>query len=376
MKTKIASALFIVVLVVGGLAGVKTMQIRTLIASGSAFVPPPESIASAVVHEEEWQGSLGAVGTVAAVQGVTITPEIAGAVREIAFESGAVVAKGDLLVRLDTSLEEAQLRSVEAQTDLARINADRARKLSADKTLSQAELDTAEATLKQFQANADAIRATIAKKTIRAPFAGRLGIRLVNLGENLDMEKPIVSLQSPTPVYAEFSLPQQELARLKTGMRVRLSADTYADRKFEGTLTTINPDLDQGTRTVRLQATLENPDQLLRPGMFARVEVLLPEVQKVLVIPLTSVLSAPYGDSVFVIEPKAATNGAPAGLIVRQQFVRSGQARGDFISVESGLKPGERVVSAGQFKLRNGMSVVENNEITPKASQSPRPSDS
>jgi membrane fusion protein (multidrug efflux system) len=376
MKTKIAIALFIVVLVVGGLAGVKTMQIRTLIASGSAFAPPPETIASAVVHEEDWQGTISAVGTVSAVQGVTITPEIAGAVREIAFESGAVVAKGDLLVRLDTSLEEAQLRAVEAQTDLARINADRARKLSADKTLSQADLDAAEATLKQFQANADAIRATIAKKTIRAPFAGKLGIRLVNLGENLDMGKPIVSLQSLTPVYAEFSLSQQELARIKTGMRVRLSADTYADRKFEGALTAINPDLDQGTRTVRLQATLDNPDQLLRPGMFARVEVLLPEVQKVLVIPVTSVLSAPFGDSVYVIEPKPATNGAPAGLIVRQQFVRSGHARGDFISVESGLKAGERVVSAGQFKLRNGMSVVENNEITPKASQSPRPADS
>lgn len=376
MKTKIAIALFIVVLVVVGLAGVKTLQIRTLIASGSAFVPPPESIASAVVHEEEWQGTISAVGTVSAVQGVTITPEIAGAVREIAFESGAVVAKGDLLVRLDTSLEEAQLRSVEAQTDLARMNADRARKLTADKTLSQAELDTAEATLKQFQANADAIRATIAKKTIRAPFGGKLGIRLVNLGENLDMGKPIVSLQSLTPVYAEFSLSQQELARIKTGMRVRLSADTYADRKFDGTLTAINPDLDQGTRTVRLQATLDNPDQLLRPGMFARVELLLPDVQKVLVIPVTSVLSAPFGDSVYVIEPKPATNGAPAGLVVRQQFVRSGHARGDFISVESGLKAGERVVSAGQFKLRNGMSVVENNEITPKASQSPRPADS
>ena len=376
MKTKIAIALFIVLLVVGGLAGVKTLQVRTLIASGSAFVPPPESIASAVVHEEDWQGTISAVGTVSAVQGVTITPEIAGAVREIAFESGAVVTRGDLLVRLDTSLEEAQLRAVEAQTDLARINADRARKLSADKTMSQADLDAAEATLKQFQANADAIRATIAKKTIRAPFAGRLGIRLVNLGENLDLGKPIVSLQSLTPVYAEFSLPQQELARIKTGMRVRLSADTYADRKFEGTLTAINPDLDQGTRTVRLQATLDNADQLLRPGMFARVEVLLPDVQKVLVIPATSVLSAPYGDTVFVIEPKPATNGAPAGLFVRQQFVRIGQARGDFISVETGLKPGERVVSAGQFKLRNGMSVVENNVIRPKAEQSPRPTDS
>jgi len=373
MKTKIAIALFIVLLVIGGLAGVKTLQIRTLIASGSKFVPPPESISSAVVRAETWQGTLSAVGTITAVQGVTITPEIAGAVREIAFESGAVVAKGDLLVRLDTSSEEAQLRAVEAQVELARLNADRARTLRADKTLSQADLDLAEATLKQNQANADTIRATITKKTIRAPFAGKLGIRLVNLGENLDLGKPIVSLQSLSPVYAEFSLPQQELARLQPGMRVNLSADTYPNQKFEGVLTAMNPDLDQVTRSVRVQATFENREQLLRPGMFARVEVLLPEEPSVVVIPATSILSAPYGDSVFVIEP--ATNSA-GGLVVRQQFVRIGRVRGDFISVDAGLKAGERIVSAGQFKLRNGMAVTENNEIAPKASEKPRPSDS
>ncbi len=373
MKLKVTIAIFLVLLVAGGLAGVKTLQIRTLIAAGAAAKVPPESISSAVVHEEKWQGLIHAVGTVAAVQGVTVTPEIAGAVREIAFESGATVAKGDLLVRLDTSSEEAQLRAIEAQVDLARINADRARTLQADKTMSQADLDQAEATLKQYQANADNIRATIAKKTIRAPFAGKLGLRLVNLGEFVDLGKPIVSLQALSPVYAEFSLPQQELARIKTGMRVNLVSDTYPSNRFEGTLTAINPDLDDVTRSVRVQATFENREQLLRPGMFARVEVLLPEEQSVTVIPATSILSAPYGDSVFVIEP--ATNSA-GGLVVRQQFVQVGGVRGDFISVESGLKPGEKIVSAGQFKLRNGMAVTENNDIVPKASEKPLPSDS
>ncbi|MBI5388651.1 MAG: efflux RND transporter periplasmic adaptor subunit [Verrucomicrobia bacterium] len=376
MKLKIVFAVVIVLLVLGALAGVKTLQIRKLIDAGKSFAPPPETISATVAREENWQGTLTAIGSITAVQGVTVTPDIPGTVREIAFESGAVVAKDALLVRLDTSSEEAQLRATEAQVEWFRISAERARKLRADNTVSQAELDSAEAALKQQLGNADTIRATIAKKTIRAPFAGRLGLRLVNLGQYLDTGKPIVSLQSLQPVYAEFSLPQQDLARLSTGMPVRVTTDAYPDKKFEGVLTAMNPDLDQGTRSVRLQATFTNPEQLLRPGMFARVEVLLPEEQKVLVVPATAVLSAPYGDSVYVIESKPADTNGPAGLLVRQQFVRTGRARGDFLSVVSGLKPGDRIVSAGLFKLRNNMPVVENNNLEPKPSATPRPADS
>src|ERR1035437_288864 len=376
MKLRIAVAIFIVLLIVGSLAGVKLLQIRTLMAAAKGAGPPPETVSSAVVREEKWQGTITAIGTITAVQGVTITPDIPGTVREIAFESGAAVSKGDLLLRLDTSSEQAQLQAIEAQADLARINLGRVRSLRQNNTLSQSELDTAEAALKQNQANADTIRATIEKKTIRAPFAGRLGIRLVNLGQYLDTGKPIVSLQSLTPIYAEFSLPQQELARLKTGMKVRVTTDAYPDRNFDGTLTAINPDLDPQTRSVGLQATFDNPEQLLRPGMFARVEVLLPEEQSVVVIPATSVLSAPYGDSVYVIESKPGKDSGKPQLAVRQQFIRTGRARGDFVSVESGLKPGDRIVSAGIFKLRNGMSVIENNDLAPKNDLAPRPSDS
>ena len=376
MIRKILLAVTIVILVLGGLAGVKVLQIKKLIDSGKDYAPPPESVSSAVVREDKWQGTLTAIGSIAAVQGVTVTPEIPGLIREINFESGAVVAKGDVLVRLNTSLEEAQLRALEAQEELAKLNLNRERTLRDQKMVSQAELDAAESTLKQTQGNADAVRATIQKKTIRAPFAGRLGIRLVNLGQYLDIGKPIVSLQSLTPVYADFSLPQQELARLKTGMIVRVTTDTYPGRKFEGTLTAINPDLDQSTRSVGLQATFANPDQLLRPGMFARAEVLLPEEQALLVIPATSVLSAPYGDSVYVIESKPGKDQAKSQLVVRQQFIRTGRARGDFVSVESGLKTGERIVSAGIFKLRNGMAVTENNDLVPKSDLAPRPSDS
>jgi len=376
MKRYIALALLIVAMAIGGLAGVKALQIQKLMAMGKTFAPPPETVATVVTREDKWQDLLSAIGTVTAVQGVMVTPDMPGTVRAIAFESGAVVAKGDLLVKLDTSSEEAQLAALQAQAELARLNLGRSRKLRAENAVSQSELDTAEAGLKQTDSNADVVRATIQKKTIRAPFAGRLGLRQVNLGQYLDAGKPIVSLQSLAPVYVIFSLPQQNLSRLKTGLPVRLFTDAYPDRTFEGTLTASDPDLDQATRTVSLQATVANADQALRPGMFARVEVVLPEAHPVLLIPATAVLSAPSGDSVYVVESKPAGEGGAAALTVRQQIIRIGGGRGDFRSVVSGLKPGERIVSTGLFKLRPGMPVVENNTLTPKSESAPTPADS
>ena len=375
MKSKIVIAVVVVLVVVGTLAGIKVTQVKKLMAMPQTV--PPESISSAVAHEEKWQDTRLAVGSLSAVQGVTVTPEIAGTVKEIAFESGAMVAKGDLLVKFDTSTEEAQLKSLNAQLEWARLSLDRSKKLRTDNTVSQSELDQAEASFQQAKANADATQAIIDKKTVRAPFSGKLGIRQVNLGEFVDAGKPIVSLQALNPVYADFSMPQQSLSEIKTGMVVRVTLDTYTNKQFEGVLTAINPNLDDNTRSVRLQATLENPDQLLRPGMFARIEVLLPSDQKLLVIPATSVLSAPYGDSVYVIEQ--STN-APTGtnkpdMVVRQQLVRTGRARGDFISVETGLKAGERIVNAGLFKLHNGSTVIESSQEAPKAIEKPKPSD-
>jgi membrane fusion protein (multidrug efflux system) len=374
MKRKLLIAIVLVVVIAGALAAVRVLQIGKLVAAGKAFVPPPEFVSSATARSENWQNTLDAIGSISAVQGVNVAPEIAGTVSEIAFESGAVVEKGALLARLNTSSEQAQLRALEAQAELARINAERVHILRTNNTVSQSEWDSAEATWKQDQANADAIRAAIDKKTIRAPFAGKLGIRLVNLGEYLDTGKAVVSLQSLSPVYAEFSLPQQELAQLKTGMSVRVTLDTFPGRQFEGVLTAMNPELDPATRSIRLQATLDNPEQLLHPGMFARIQLLLPSEQSVLVVPATAILSAPFGDSVFVIESKASTNG-PATQVVRQQFVRVGRARGDFVSIETGLKPGEQVVSSGIFKLRNGMTIAENNQVAPDASETPQPPD-
>lgn len=371
MIRKVLVGIAIVVAVCGGLATVKVMQIRTMLAA-----PKPaqiETVSTAVVRQETWPDTLSAVGSVSAAQGVMVAPEIAGTISEIAFESGATVKQGDLLLRLDTSSEAAQLRAAEAQAQWAKLSVDRTRKLQSDKTVSQSELDQAEAASKQADANADNIRAIIRKKTIRAPFAGKLGIRLVNLGEQLDVGKGIVSLQSLSPVYVDFSLPQQDIARLQTALKVEAVADAYPTNQFSGEISAINPDLDAVTRSVRVRARFENADELLRSGMFVRVSVILPQENPVLVIPETAVLSAPYGDSVFVVnrDKDNATN-----LIVQQTFVRTGRSRGDFLTIESGLKAGDRVATEGVFKLRNGTSIKENNALTPTASQTPNPPNS
>jgi membrane fusion protein (multidrug efflux system) len=371
---KFSLAILILLVIAGGLAGIKVLQIKTMVAAASSMAPHPEAVATFVAHRTNWPVTLGAIASISAVQGVIITPEIPGAVQNIAFESGTNVSTGDLLVRLNTSSEEAQLSALEAQVELAKLNVERVRTLAQQNMVSQSDLDTAEATLKEAAGNADAIRATIAKKTIRAPFSGQLGIRRVNLGEYVDVGKPIVSLQSLSPVYADFTLPQQEVPRLTKGMKVTLSTDAYPGREFSGFLSAINPDLDTTTRSVRLQATFDNPEQLLRPGMFARAEVVLPEDQTVTIVPTTSIIAAPYGDSVYLVESKADDKGNSL-LVARQQFVRTGRARGDFVAVETGLKPGEKVVSAGAFKLRNGIAVKENNELVPKTSETPHPAD-
>jgi membrane fusion protein (multidrug efflux system) len=371
---KVLLSIAIVLAVLGGLGAVKVLQIRSMIEAGKHYQEPAETVSSVEASAEKWQQSIKAVGTIAPVRGVNIAAEISGTVVEIAFESGATVKQGDLIVRLDTSSEEAQLRALEAQTELARLNAKRIRELRAEKAVAQSELDSAEALLAQFQGNTDAVRATIAKKTIRAPFAGRLGIRQVNLGEFVESGRTaIVSLQALERVYADFSLPQQDLSRIATGLKVHLVVDAFPGRQFAGEVTSLNPDLDVATRSVRVQATFENAEELLRPGMFARVELLMPDTQDVLVIPTTAVLSAPFGSLVYVI--KDSTN-APNELVVQQQFIRTGSKKGDFVSVESGLKPGDRVVRSGMFKLRNGLRVVINNDIVPPTDLAPKPANS
>jgi membrane fusion protein (multidrug efflux system) len=373
MKRNIFVGIIIVIAVLAVLGGIKTLQIRKMIDFGKNYVPPPESIADATARTETWPDLLTAVGSVSAAQGVMVAPEIAGMVSEIHFESGATVKKGDLLLKLDTSTEEAQLQAAQAQSELAKLNAERTRKLSADKTVSQSELDSAEAVLKQNQANVDAIQAAIDKKNIRAPFDGKLGIRLVNLGEQLDVGKAIVSLQSLSPVFVDFSLPQEDLSQLKSSLPVRVTSDSYAGTNFDGKISAINPDLDATTRSVRVRATFANAQELLRPGMFVRVEVELPEKKNLLIIPATAMISEPYGDSVYLV--LSDTNGGK-NLTVQQKIIITGVMRGDFISVESGLQVGDRVATAGLFKLHNGSSVEVNNDEAPTPSLTPNPPNS
>lgn len=354
------------------LGGIKALQIRAMVAAGKNASYPPEAVTTAVATEEQWSESLSAVGSITAEQGVVVAPEIAGTVVEIAFESGATVKAGDLLVRLDTTTEAAQLRAAEAQAELARLNAERSRKLRGENAVSQSELDAAEASLKQAQANADAIRAAIDKKTIRAPFSGQLGIRLVNLGEQVAVGHGLVSLQSLTPAFADFSLPQQELEKISPGLAVRIVSDTYPGKVFEGQIAAINPDLDAATRSVRVRALMPNADRLLRPGMFVRVETALPGNATVVAVPASAVISAPYGDSVFVVEPQTQKDGKSM-LVAVQKFIKPGRAQGDFVSVASGLNKGDKVVSAGAFKLHSGTPVTESKLSAPTPSRTPTP---
>lgn len=370
MKRKVLVAVVGLVLVVGLLGGIKAWQIGAMIAQGEQMVPPPETVSTAKAERRTWQQELRAVGSLSPVQGAVISAELSGIVKEIGFENGVRVKRGDLLVHLDTDLEEAQLRSAEAQAELAQLELERGRKLRDDKTIARSEWDTVESRYKQAVASVEALRATIAKKTLKAPFSGRAGIRQVNVGQFVDAGDPIVSLQSMDPIYADFFLPQQRLAQLTTGLVVRVETDSCPDRAFDGALTAINAEVDEATRNIRLQATVPNPDEALRPGMFARVAVLLPGKQDLLTIPHTSILYAPYGITVFVVE-----QGEGGAKVVRQRFVRLGPTLGDFVAVTEGLEEGAEVVSAGAFKLRNGMPVAVNNEIAPAASLAPKPED-
>ena len=354
------------------IAGIKVLQIGKMMAAGGDGMPQT-TVTSAEVKAENWPPILSAVGSVSAVQGAVVSTELPGTVAEVAFQSGATVKKGDVLVQLDASSEEAQFRSAQADLNLARNDLQRSRDLAARKVISKAELDAAESKLKQKEASVDQMRSMIDKKTSRAPFDGLAGIRLVNVGQVVKEGTQIVSVQALDPIYVDFALPEKTHPQLSVGLEVRVRTDASPGREFVGKLTAMNSSVDMATRSLTLQATLENRDHALTPGMFAKVEVVLPETKPVLAIPATAIAYAPYGDSVFVIEKKKDEKTGKEAQVIRQQFIRTGETRGDFVTVTQGLKPGETVVSSGVFKLRNGMPVVINNELAPKPQLSPSP---
>ncbi len=360
---------------VGLLGVVKYFQVETMVAQAASFQPPPEAVTTIKARHEQWPRTLEAIGTVAAVHGVTVSADLPGVVEAIAFDSGRTVSAGEVLVRLDSRQEQAQLAAAEAQRDLARLNLDRTRGLVEQGIVAVADSDRVVAEYKQAVARVGEIRATIERKQIRAPFAGVLGIRQVNLGQYMNAGNPVVPLQSLDPIYVNFSVPQQQAGALRVGSDVEVSADGRPAEGLSGRVSALDSVVDPATRNVQVQATFRNPDGRLRPGMFVQAHVQLGEAARVLTLPASAISYAPYGDSVFVVADLRPPGGGPGYRGVRQQFVKLGPARGDQVAVVSGLDAGDEVVTSGAFKLRNGAAVLVNNVVQPGNDPRPHPED-
>jgi membrane fusion protein (multidrug efflux system) len=361
--------------VVGLLVYVKYEQISTLINTGKSFTPPPTTTTSFDVQQTSWEQILSSIGSLEATKGLVIAADISGRISKVLFEAGSEVVAGDLLIQQDTSEEQARLRSNQAAAALAKNNLERITKLYNKKVASRSELDNSKGIYDSAVADVDNTKAAIEKKSLRAPFAGRLGIRLVNLGQFIDAGDSVVSLQAINKMYVNFSLPQQFNSKVAVGLSIRLESDAVPEKQFLGTINAIDPEIEVATRSVRLQAVIDNPNKELLPGMFATIDVLLPENKSVLLIPVTAVQYATFGDSVFVIEPAKNTETnqvvQPEKLIARQQFVKLGESRGDFVVVKKGLNETDKIASTGVFKLRNGGSIVINNSVVPNFSTTP-----
>lgn len=375
MKKRVILVTLVALAVVGSIFGYKFLSMRKAMAAMAATKRPPAAVATAPARAADWGTTLSAVGTVESYQGITLRSEIEGRIVTLGFESGAVVRAGDLLVELEADAERAQLKSLEAGARLASASLARARELRETNTNTVVEMDTAEAQYAQANAAVEALKATLAKKRIVAPFAGRLGIRNVNVGQFLSKGDTVVTLEAVNPAYVDFALPQQDLPHLQPGLAVRVAIDAYPGRTFEGKIEAINPRVSDTTRNVRVRAIVPNPDETLRPGFFAHVTVDLGASTPVLELPATAIVYSPYGNSVYVVTEKAGAGG-PAQLVVEQRFVTTGAKRGDQVAILKGLQPGEQVVTAGQMKLRNGAPVQINNSVTPSNNPDPKPTQS
>ena len=374
MAKRMILMLAITATLIGALGFAKFRQIQEGMAQAAAFQPPPEAVTTIVAKQSKWPDTLSAIGTIAAVQGVTVSADLPGIVERIDFESGASVLAGDILVQLDTKQEQAQLAAVESDRDLARLNFDRLKDLVEEGAISRAEYDRAAAEQRQTEAKVGEVRATIARKTILAPFSGILGIRQVNLGQYLSAGNAVVPLQALDPIYVNFSVPQQDAERTPVGRIVRITTPDSTDFEFAGQVTAINSVVDEVTRNVQVQATLANPQNKLRPGMFVQTQVDLGMSHPIVPVPASAINYAPYGDSVFVVADLQDQNGQTYRG-VRQQVVKLGPSRGDQISIISGVKSGEEVVTSGVFKLRNGAAVLVNNKDQPSNNPAPKPED-
>lgn len=374
MAKRMMVMLGVMAAVIAGLGVVKVKQFQAMADAYAAMQPPPDAVTTTVAVEEEWPATLSAIGTVEAVQGVTVAADLAGLVERIAFESGKSVREGDVLVELDTRQERAQLAGADAHLRLTQLSFDRMKGLVAQDAVSRAEFDAAAAAHTQAEARLREIEATIARKIIRAPFSGVLGLRQVNLGQYLNGGDPIVSLQSLNPIYVSFTVPQQDAAHVQPGRQVRVTVDELAGAAFTGRVSATDAVVDPATRHIRIQARFANRGGKLRPGMFVETEVVLGAGRRVVALPASAINHAPYGDSVFVVGDMTDEQGRTYRG-VRQQVVTLGPSRGDLVAVQSGVRPGDEVVTSGVFKLRNGAPVQINNAVQPASSAAPQPED-
>jgi membrane fusion protein (multidrug efflux system) len=360
-------------LLAGALAFYKYSQISALMAKG--YVPPPEAITTISSKTETWNDTIVTTGSFIPVQGTMIKAEEPGKIVSINFESGKPVQEGQLLVQIDTSVEEANLKAALAKADLSASTLSRIMKLKGTGALSERDIDDAQYQFKQNSADVDNILALIDKKTIKAPFTGFVGIRQVNIGQYVAPGDPIVPLQTLSPIYIEFQLPQQDLAKVKVEQKIEIRVDTFSDKVFTGIINAINPEVDDRSRSVKIQATIENADGLLRPGMYGNVIISLGNSHKYLTIPGTAINRAPYGNSVYVVEDMHDEKTGKNYLGVRQEFVQVGPSRGDQVAILSGLKEGEEVATSGLFKLRPKAEVLIDNTATPENNPAPQPPD-
>jgi membrane fusion protein (multidrug efflux system) len=368
--------------VIGLLAGIKGAQIGKLIGMGKQFQamgPPPEAVGSAPAQADTWETTVSAVGSISSLRNVAVSAEVPGTVSKIRFESGQIAKEGQVLVELDAEVERAQMASADARRDLANRNVERSRKLAAGNVISKAQLDEIEAQSKTATTDTAALRAQLERKIIRAPFRGRLGIRAVNVGQYLTPGTTVTTIDAMGGTFVDFTLPQEELALVAVGLPVRVTMEG-AKEALTGTISAIDPSVDLTTRNVKIRAAIPELPGTPRPGTFVTVDVIKPTKADVVAVPATAIVHAAFGDSVFVIEDKkpgspgmAKTPDGKTVKVARQQFVRTGAARGDFVAITKGVSPGQQVVSAGAFKLRNNAPVVVDNTVQAKPQLAPHP---
>jgi membrane fusion protein, multidrug efflux system len=371
MKKRMVIMLAAVAIVFGGVFGFQAFKAAMIKKFMSSMAQPPQTVTASKATMSEWQPKITAVGSLRAVKGADLSLEVSGVVDSLAFNSGDDVEQGTLLLKLRADDDVAKLESLQATAELNGITYDRDQKQFKLQAVSQATLDTDAANLKNAKAQVAQQKAILDKKYLRAPFAGHLGLRQVDLGQYLGAGSVIVTLQALDPIFLDFFVPQQAIDQVRLGQSIAVKVDAYETQTFTGEISAINPKVDANSRNVQVRATLKNADRKLLPGMYATVDIPTGAPQNLITLPQTAITFSPYGDTVYIVDSKGAdANGKPQ-LIARQSFVTTGSARGDQVAVLKGVSEGDMIVTSGQLKLHNGSTVLIDNSVIPTADAAP-----